>query len=120
MVSDAEQGELFERGSVAAGKVGVVVINERCRMQTVGGYRVVTGCGVPVAHYAVGDRMGEAHAMVSLVELGWAKQTEVATAFGCDERTVRRNQRRFESAGLSGLGRPSGYPKGSNGFRAHA
>ena len=50
--------------------------------------------------------------MVILVEQGWAKQTEVAAAFGCDERTVRRNERRFEDEGLSGLGRLSGYPRG--------
>lgn len=72
----------------------------------------MTVSGLSLAHYAAGDRMGEAHAMVSLVEQGWAKQTEVAAAFGCDERTVRRNQRRFESGGLAALGRGSGYPKG--------
>ena len=57
--------------------------------------------------------MGEAHAMVSLVEQGWATQNEVAAAFGCTERTVRRNQRRFESAGLAALGRQTGYPRGT-------
>ena len=91
---------------------GVVVINDRCRIEARHGYRVVTVCGVVVASYACGDRMSEAHAMVSIAEQGWAKQTVVARAFGYDERTVRRNQRRFESGGLAALGRPVGYPKG--------
>jgi prepilin-type processing-associated H-X9-DG protein len=50
--------------------------------------------------------------MVALVEQGLARQTEVARAFKCDVRTVRRNQRRFEDEGLYGLGRLSGYPRG--------
>ncbi|MBX3269832.1 MAG: transposase [Sandaracinaceae bacterium] len=91
---------------------GTVVINDRCRVETRHGYRVVTVCGVVVASYACGDRMSEAHAIVNLVEQGFAKQSAVAIAFGCDERTVRRNQRRFESGGLVALGRPVGYPKG--------
>ena len=40
--------------------------------------------------------MAEAYAMVSLVEQGWANQNDVAQAFGCSARTVRRDQRRFE------------------------
>lgn len=68
--------------------------------------------GIPIAHYAVGDGMAEAHAMVSLIEQGWADQIEVARAFGRDERSVRRYQRRFEDGGLAALGRPSGYPRG--------
>ena len=50
--------------------------------------------------------------MVSLVERGLALQKDVAAAFGCDVRTVRRDQRRFEDEGLSALGRPCGYPAG--------
>jgi hypothetical protein len=50
---------------------GVVVINPRCRIQERGGYRVVSVGGLPLAHFAAGDRAGEAHAMVSLVDLGW-------------------------------------------------
>ena len=94
------------------GDGGTIAINERCRLRTAHGYRVASVSGLVLAHYAVGDRMGEAHAMVSLVDQGWATQTEVAAAFGHCERTVRRNQRRFESGGLAALGRPRGYPKG--------
>ena len=37
-------------------------INARCRVRTCGGYRVVSVSGIVLAHYAVGDRMGEAYA----------------------------------------------------------
>ena len=59
------------------------------------------------------DRMAEAHAMVSLVEQGWASQNEVARAFGCSVRTVRRYQRRFEEGGLAALGRTERLPAGA-------
>lgn len=87
-----------------------VFVNARCQVQTLDGYCVVHVGGLPLAHYAIGDRMSEAYAMVSLVSQGWAQQNEVARAFGCSERTVRRHQRRFDDGGLSALGRPSGYP----------
>lgn len=91
---------------------GVVIINGRCRLQQRGGYQVVIASGLPLAHFGAGDRAGEAYAMVSLVDLGWAQQREVARAFGCDVRTVRRNQRRFAEGGLAALGRPPGFPRG--------
>lgn len=89
-----------------------VLINAHCRLRTKDGYCVVAVRGMVLAHYAVGDRMAEAHAMVSLVEQGCASQRAVAAAFGCSERTVRRHQRRFEDGGLTALGRPWGYPRG--------
>jgi transposase len=110
MAGSKEQGQLF--AEELDSKDGSVFINEKCHIQTLDGYVVVSVYGISLAHYAVGDRMSEAHAMVSLVDQGWAQQNEVAAAFGCSERTVRRNQRRFESAGLVALGHPRGYPKG--------
>jgi DNA-binding CsgD family transcriptional regulator len=56
--------------------------------------------------------MAEAYAMVNLVEQGWASQQEVARAFACAARTVRRHQRRLEEGGLAALGRTGGYPRG--------
>ena len=50
--------------------------------------------------------------MVSLVDAGLAEQADVAKAFGRSVRTVRRDQRRYESGGLAALGRGPGYPKG--------
>ncbi len=108
MTPTADQGQLFPVETAD----GVVFVSERCRLQTQDGYRVVSVSGVVLAHYTVGERMSEALAMVSLVDQGWAQQKEVARAFGCSERTVRRYQRRFDSGGLQALGRPSGYPKG--------
>jgi winged helix-turn helix protein len=63
------------------------------------GYRVVLIAGAAIAHCAVGDAMAEAHAIVSLIERGWADQNDVARASGRSERSVRRYQRRFEEGG---------------------
>lgn len=110
MATTDVQGQLFAREPVAAGVR--LFSHGRCRLQTEDGYRVLSVCGIVVAHYRVGDAMSEAWAMVRLVDQGWASQKEVAQTFGCCERTVRRHQRRFEAGGLAALGRASGYPKG--------
>lgn len=88
------------------------VINERCLLRNQDGHCVVVVSAMVLAQYACSDRMAEAHAMVSLVEQGWADQIEIAQAFGCSARTVRRHQRRFESGGLAALGHGDGYPRG--------
>jgi transposase len=92
-------------------------INDRCQIRTQEGHRVVIVSGIPVAHYAVADRMAEAHAMVNLVEQGWADQNDVARAFGYSARTLRRDQRRYEEGGLAALGQPRGYPAGRARWR---
>jgi transposase len=94
------------------------VINERCVIRSQDGHRVVLVCGMPLAQYAVTDRMSEAHAMVSLVDQGWADQNDVARAFGYSERTVRRHQERWEHGGLAALGRADGYPRGRDRLEA--
>jgi hypothetical protein len=91
---------------------GTLVINERCTVRTQDGYRVIIVSGIVLAHYAVGDRMAEAHAMVSLVDQGWADQNDVARVFGYSTRTVRRQQERFADGGLCALGHGRGYPQG--------
>ena len=88
------------------------IINNRCLIRTQDGYCVVMVSGIVLAHYATTDRMGQAHAMVSLVEQGWANQIEVAAAFHQSVRTVRRQQRRFEDGGLTALVSANGYPPG--------
>jgi DNA-binding CsgD family transcriptional regulator len=110
MPDNEQQTDLFPAPS--PGNDGTVIINERCRLQRRDGFVVVTVSGVVIAHFRVGDRMAEAHAMVALVDQGHARQRQVARAFGCDERTVRRHQRRLERGGLAALGRPRGYPRG--------
>ena len=96
----------------ARNPAGTHVINPRCMLLTRDGCRVVLVSGMPLAQYAIGDRMSEAHAMVSLIDMGWADQKEVARTFGYSARTVRRCQQRFEQGGLAALGWPRGYPQG--------
>src|ERR1039457_676561 len=88
------------------------VINARCLLRTQEGHRVVRVSGIVLAHYALGARMAEAPAMVSLVEQSWADQNEVVHAFDCSARTVRRDQHRYEDGGLAALGQSRGYPEG--------
>ncbi len=110
MADDAAgQGALFED---APGDEQVVTVSARCVMRTRDGRRIVIVAGVPAHHYAVGDRMAEAHAVVSLVGQGWATQVEAARAFGVTTRTVRRMVVRFDDGGLAALGRRGGYPLG--------
>jgi transposase len=109
-MSDPEgQAELFPIPSPPAGSQ---VINDRCLLRTENGRRVVIVSGIVLAQYAVDDRIAEAHARVALVEQGWADQNDIARAFGCSTRTIRRDQRRFEDGGMAALGSADGYPKG--------
>jgi DNA-binding CsgD family transcriptional regulator len=103
------QAELFP---IPSPPPGSQVINERCLLRTESGRRVVIVAGIVLAHYAVDDRIAEAYARVALVEQGWADQNDIARAFGCSTRTVRRDQRRFEDGGMAALGPADGYPKG--------
>jgi transposase len=111
MSAPHQQADLFpvQEGSSST---DAVAINARCSLRTKDAHRVVVVVGVPIAHFALGDRMAEAYAMVTLVDQGWADQVEVARAFGCSTRTVRRMQRRFDEGGLAALGRKAGFPTG--------
>ena len=95
---------LFAAEEMSGLAEGIEAINGRCRIETRGGYRVVSVSGLSLAHYTAGDRMSEAHAMVSLVEQGWALQTEVAAAFGVAVRTVRLLSWRFSDSAIAGGG----------------
>jgi transposase len=108
-VANTDSDDLFPE---ARNPAGTCAINGRCLLLTRGGRRLVLVSGIPLAQYALGDRMSEAHAMVNLIDLGWADQNDVARAFGYSVRTVRRYQQRFEEGGLPALGRPRGYPRG--------
>ena len=115
MAGSSEQSDLFPDHQAAPD--GTTVVNERCLVRSRGGHRVVVVSGVVLSQYTVGDHMAEAHAMVSLCELGWADQNDVARAFGCTSRTVRRRQERFAASGLAALGRGGGYPRGRQRLR---
>lgn len=109
MGTHGKQGELFPAPQPPE---GTRVVNDRCVVRTQDGHRLVIVSGVVLWQYLVEDGTAEAYAMVSLVERGWADQNDVARAFGCSVRTVRRHQRRFEDGGLSALGQSRGYPRG--------
>jgi len=90
---------------------GMVMINERCSMQTNAGRRLIAICGLLATNYAVGDGAAEAMAMVNLISTGAATQLEVSRAFGRSTRQVRRYQRQAEEDGLAsiqGRGRHTG------------
>lgn len=90
----------------------VVAINGRCVLKREGGVRMICVAGLPMHHWAQGDAAAQAHAMVSLVQCGYADQAEVARAFGCSTRTLRRYERQYEVQGMAGLGRSGGRPLG--------
>ena len=103
------QGELFERRGADDATIHV---NVRCAVRVQDGHWLVLVFGIPLLHFAAVDAMAKAYASVSIVEQGWATQIEVAHAFGCTPRTIRRSMYRFEKGGLRALGRTSGYPAG--------
>lgn len=105
----ARQGALFDD---APGDEEIVTVSARCVLRTRDGRRIIVVAGVPVLHHEVGDRMAEAHAIVSIVAQGFATQVEAARAFGVTTRTVRRMVVRFDEGGLGALGRRGGYPQG--------
>jgi len=89
-----------------------VIINGRATLRVEGEQRVVVVAGLPVHHYGAGDAVAEAYAMVFLVDSGFARQREVARAFGCSVRTVRRHQRRYAEGGMAALATRSGWRAG--------
>lgn len=89
-----------------------IVINARCLLRVEDSQRVVIVGGLPVHHYQAEDGVAEAYAMVFLVESGFARQKEVAQAFGHSGRTVRRYQSRYAESGMAGLERGQGWRRG--------
>jgi hypothetical protein len=83
-----------------------VIINARCSLRIEADLRVIVVAGLPVHHYRAEGAVAEAYTMVFLVESGFAQQTEVARAFACSVRSVRRYQRRC--ARRDGGARPRG------------
>ena len=91
---------------------GTVAINVRCMVRAEDEQRVVVVAGFPMHHYSVKDAVAKAYAVVLLVDNGYATQTEVAVAFGCSERTVRRHQQRYADGGMTALATRSGWRPG--------
>jgi len=88
----------------------VVIVNDRVSIHTEGVRRALLVHGVIVAHYEINDHAAEAYAMLTLLDSGYADQKEIARAFMCSTRSIRRYEQRFESGGLGALGRASGRP----------
>jgi prepilin-type processing-associated H-X9-DG protein len=91
---------------------GALIINAPCVLRAEDEHRVVVVAGLPVHHYSVRDAVAEAYAMVFLVDAGYATQREVAAAFGCSERTLRRHQERYHDGGMAALATRSGWRPG--------
>ena len=91
---------------------GVHSINARCVLRAEGEHRVVVVAGLPVQHYSAQDAVAAAYAMVFLVDAGYATQKEVAVAYDCAERTVRRHQERYHEGGMAALATRSGWRAG--------
>ena len=91
---------------------GVRNINARCTLRSEGEHRVLVVAGLPVHPYSAHDAVAEAYAMVFLVDAGYATQKEVAVAFDCSERTLRRHQERYHNGGMAALATRSGWRPG--------
>jgi len=91
---------------------GTTIINMRCSLRSEDEQRVLVVSGSPLHHYSAQDAVAEAYAMVLLVDHGHATQKEVAIAFGCSERTVRRHQERYSEGGMAALAKRSGWQAG--------
>jgi len=89
-----------------------LVINRRCVLRSEGEHRVVVVAGLAVHLYSARDAVAEAYAAVFLVDAGHATQREVAVAFACSERTLRRQQQRYHDGGMAALATRSGWRPG--------
>jgi transposase len=91
---------------------GLRSINARCALRAEGEHRLIVVAGLPVHHYSAQDAVAAAYAMVFLVDAGYATQKEVAAAFDCSERTVRRHRERYHEGGMAALATRSGWRAG--------
>ena len=80
-----------------------IIVNDRCVIYEEEGIRVAMVSGIPVARYAVGERVGE-HLFVATAQLsGFATQQELSCALGLRLRTVQRIKQRFVEGGVAAL-----------------
>ena len=96
-------------GLTASCPEGLIVVSDRCTLRTQEGQRLVVFGGLPVFAFEVGDEFGTAYAMVLIDQSGFAKQKEIALAFGVNPRTVQRNVERYRGDGPSALGQGRGW-----------
>ena len=96
----------------ASAPAGTTFINARCVVRAEAERRVVLVAGLPVQHYSANDAVAEAYAMVFLVDAGYATQKEVARAFKCSARTLRRHQHRYHIGAMTALATRCGWRAG--------
>ncbi len=89
-----------------------IPVNERCTVRREGEHRVVLVAGLPFHHYATTDAVAAAYARVMLVESGYATQPELARAFACSDRSIRRELVRYRADGMAALATRSGWRSG--------
>jgi len=87
----------------AEGTPSTIHINGRCNYREEGEMRVIFANGIPLFHYAKGDKAADHFAMIHLVESGLGSQGEVASAFGCSRLTIFRSRKKFEEGGVAAL-----------------
>jgi transposase len=108
----AEQHVLDLPPAEHTGGVEIVFVNAHCQIQSVESQRLVVVRGLPIHRFAVDDSVARDYAMVLIVEAGHAQQNEVAAAFGCSIRTVRRHQKRYAEGGMAALAMRTGWRPG--------
>ena len=89
-----------------------IFINPRLVIYEDDGMRVAMLAGIPVFHYHRDDRSAEATFIAQAQESGFAKGTELATAFGKSPRSVYRWRHCFVTEGVGGLVLKKPGPKG--------
>ena len=92
---------------------GSISINEVAAISDDGDETVVFVHGVPTHWYRSHDQTGARMAMAHLVEIGAARSTEVAAAFGVHRCTVYRARQAYREQGVEGLLEGRRGPKGS-------
>ena len=73
-------------------------ISSKCNYREEGDIRVIFANGIPLLHYARGDKAADQYAMIHLVETGLASQKEVAEAFNCSRLTILRAKKSMTTA----------------------
>lgn len=94
----------------------VMHVSARAQVHVEDDVHALVVSGIPLLNWTEGDQASRSLAMVLLVRSGFAKQSEVAEAFGCDRVTVFRAVKAFEAEGFAGLVPDKRGPRGPRIF----
>lgn len=103
----------FPESKASAEKETIISINRLLQLRTIGTLRQIelVDLSIKICTFDINDFSEKAYAMVFIVEQGYATQSEVAQAFDCCTRTLRRYQRAYERWGVAGLSQRKGPKK---------